>query len=353
MTKPNLLELPLGAQLVYLAEGGANIIYRIVLTSSNPHNGSKRDTPPGVSSLLQNPIDSFVVPAQLKGKLLRLRKETKFSISYQENVRNFDQTIRPLFNPDELIDQELVCLPKGLVSRCNEQLRAAELSGRRPKHRRGVYLCATEPFGLLVTDMTSFGNPGAVLAELKPKWLLQSPTAPVNARRCRTCALREMKNHELHRGGKAEVRSFCPLDITSDKFDNVLRATRFVKGCKDHGRLARVLYRNSTVQKLLTHQKAKLQVGLHGPAAQSREKSLAMTIRDCTMYIKMPRDESLPVEVRFGDLDLKTGVGGKAQYWLDLEKHLTSEGWYMGIKNNAHPSECMLQGPRTPYQLLM
>jgi inositol-pentakisphosphate 2-kinase len=60
----------------------------------------------------------------------------------------------------------------------------------------------------------------------------------------------------------------------------------------------------------------------------------------------MPRDESSPVEIRFGDLDLKTGAGGKAQYWLDLEKRLISEGWYLGAKNNSHPSECALQGPR-------
>ncbi|EAU39399.1 conserved hypothetical protein [Aspergillus terreus NIH2624] len=345
MTKAGLLELPPGAQLLYLAEGGANVIYRIVTTSSSPLSGTRKESL-AVSSSVQGSVDPYVVPTQLKGKLLRLRKEAKSSIPYQEIARNFDQTIRPLFNPDELIDQELVSLPKGLVSRCNDQLRAAELNGRRPKRRQGVYLSVTEPFGLLITDMTPFGNPDAIVAELKPKWLLQSPTAPANARRCRTCALREMKNHEARLAGKPEDRSFCPLDLPSDKFENVLRAVRFVKGCKDHGRLARVLYRNNTVQKLLTHQKVKRDVGLNGPPAQSREKSLAMTLRDCTMFIKMPRDESSPVEIRFGDLDLKTGAGGKAQYWLDLEKRLISEGWYLGAKNNSHPSECALQGPR-------
>ncbi|KAL4888000.1 inositol-pentakisphosphate 2-kinase [Aspergillus ambiguus] len=333
MTKP-LLELPSGAQLVYLAEGGANVIYRIVTASSGPVDGA---------STSQGTLDS-TVPAQFKGKLLRLRKETKSSIPYQEIIRNFDQTIRPLFSPDELIDQELVCLPRGLIPRCNEQLRLAELSGRRPRRRQGVYLSAAEPFGLLITDMTSLGNPGAILAELKPKWLLQSPTAPPNARRCRTCALREMKNYEARLAGKPEDRSFCPLDLPSDKFDNVLRAVRFVKGCD--GRLARVLYRNSTVQKLLMNQKARRDVGLNGPPPHSRDKSLAMTLRDCTMFIKMPRDESCPVEIRLGDLDLKTGAGGKAQYWLDLEKRLIHEGWYMGAKGSSHPSECALQGPR-------
>jgi inositol-pentakisphosphate 2-kinase len=358
MTQPKLLELPLGAQLVYLAEGGANIIYRIVLPASLPKSSRL-----GPSSPVAN--DSFTVPAEFKGKLLRLRKDTPAGVSYQEIVRNFDKNIRPLFKPEELVDQELHYLPKGLVQRCNEQLRAAELTGKRPKQRRGVFLSVTEPFGLLVTDMTSYGNPGTDVAELKPKWLLQSPSAPTGARKCRTCALRDMKNHDARRVGAMETRSFCPLDLVSDKFEHVLRATKFVKGQKDHARLARVLYRNPTLLKLLAHQKNMKDVGNYGPSPSSRDKSLAMTIRDCTMFIKvaithrasgiargrtnwlqMPRNEKGRVEIRLGDLDLKTASGGKAQYWLDLEHRLINDGWYMGAKGNTLPCDCALQGSR-------
>ncbi|KAL4764200.1 inositol-pentakisphosphate 2-kinase [Aspergillus foveolatus] len=323
MTQLKSFELPTGTQLAYLAEGGANIIYRIV-----------------------SQADHQILPAEYRGKLLRLRKDTPAGVSYQEIARNFDRVIRPLFNPEELVDQELVYLPKGLSQQCNEQLRAAELTGKRPKQRRGVYLSVTEPFGLLVTDMTSFGNPGTDLAELKPKWLVQSPSAPVGARRCRTCALRDMKNHDARRVGAAEVRSFCPLDLVSDKFEHVLRATKFVKGYKDHTRLAKVLYRNSTLLKLLAHQRSMKDVGLYGPSPLSRDKSIAMTLRDCTMYIKMPRSEKGRVEIRLGDLDLKTAGGGKAQYWLELEHRLLSEGWYMGAKNHTRSCDCALQSPR-------
>lgn len=341
MTKPSLLELPIGAQLVYLAEGGANVIYRIVSTKSAI--ASKKELPIAVNGVV---TEACSVPSEFKGKLLRLRKDTKSGIPYQEIARNFDKNIRPLFKPEELVDQELVCLPRGLVQHCNDQLRAAELSGKRPKRRQGMYLSTTEPFGLLITDMTTFSDPGTVLAELKPKWLLQSPSAPTAARRCRTCALRDMKNHEARRTRGNYERSFCPLDLISEKFENVLRATRSIKGCKDPKRLAKVLYWNGTMQKLLAHQRAHQDVGLHGPLAQSRDKSLAMTLRDCTMFIKMPRDETGTVEIRLGDLDLKTGAGGKAQYWLDLEKQLISEGWYLGSKSSSHPSDCVLQGPR-------
>ncbi|KAL4873089.1 hypothetical protein BDV12DRAFT_193020 [Aspergillus spectabilis] len=334
MAKPKTLELPPGAQLVYLAEGGANIIYRIVSPATK------------IGSPLPGSNDNQVATADLKGKLLRLRKDTPAGVSYQEIARNFDKNIRPLFKPEELVDQELVYLPKGLAQLCNEQLRAAEVTGKRPKQRRGLFLSVTEPFGLLVTDMTSFGNPGTDLAELKPKWLLQSPSAPTGARKCRTCALRDTKNYDARRVGTMETRSFCPLDLVSDKLEHVLRATKFVKGYKDHSRLARVLYRNSTLLKLQAHQRTMRDVGLYGPSPQSRDQSLAMTIRDCTMYIKIPRNEKGRIEIRLGDLDLKTAGGGKAQYWLDLEHRMVSEGWYMCAKANTQPCDCALQIPR-------
>lgn len=259
MTKPSLLELPTGVQLIYLAEGGANVIYRFV-----------------------NPIDT--ISPQLQGKLLRLRKETAAGITYKEIARNFDTIIRPLFKSDELVDQTLIRLPDTLLSRCNEQLRAAERDGQRPRKRHGTYLCLTEPFGLLITDMTA--DDSSILAELKPKWLNQSPSAPETAHRCRTCALREMKNHAAFVGVK-EQRSFCPLDLVSERYENVLRATGLIRGCTDRSRLAHILFRNPTLLRLQSLQKTEREVGLLGPLAQSRDMSLAMTLRDCTMFVRV------------------------------------------------------------------
>lgn len=64
----------------------------------------------------------------------------------------------------------------------------------------------------------------------------------------------------------------------------------------------------------------------------------------------MPRDDSGRVEIRLGDLDLKTGAGGKAKYWLDLEHQLIVEDWYAGAKNNVSESECAQQSPRAHSQ---
>ena len=284
MTKPSLLELPPGVQLVYLAEGGANVIYRFV---SAPLKSLKKEPKRPLSPIAIDSLENRTVPASLKGKLLRLRKETAADLSYKEIVQNFNNIVRPLFEPEELVDQSLIRLPEGLIQRCNELLHIDEVNGKRPKKRHGGYLCLNEPFGLLITDMTTADDPNATLAELKPKWLIQSPSAPASARRCRTCALREMKNHEARRLGQKEQQSFCPLDLVSDRLDSVMRATNFIKGCNDRQRLARILHRNPTLQKLQSHQKSRREVGLLGPPAQSQEMSLDMTLRDCTMFIKV------------------------------------------------------------------
>ncbi|KAJ5776061.1 uncharacterized protein N7511_001072 [Penicillium nucicola] len=342
MTKPSILELPRGVQLIYLAEGGANVIYRFATAGTT----RPKDPKGPLTAASDRPDQPSSLPARLQGKLLRLRKATAADISYTEIVRNFDTIIRPLFAPEELVDQTLVQLPDGLLARCNEQLRAEEVAGSRPKKRHGGYLCLSEPFGLLITDMTTGGDLGATLAEFKPKWLNQSPSAPAAAHRCRTCALREMKNSESLLLGQKEQRSFCPLDLVSEKFDNVLRATALIKGCKDRSRLARILYSNSTLRTLQSLQKIEGDVGLQGPGAKSRDMSLAMTLRDCTMFIKIPQDENRPVEIRLGDLDLKTGAGGKAGYWRSLETQLIDQGWYHGCNSTQDPSECALFGSR-------
>ncbi|KAJ5710357.1 Inositol-pentakisphosphate 2-kinase [Penicillium malachiteum] len=340
MTNPSLLELPPGVQLVYLAEGGANVIYRFVSAPAiSTPIGRGRD----LKSVTSIAVD---VPPRFRGKLLRLRKETAADIPYKEINRNFNTIVRPLFKAEELVDQALILLPNGLLQRCNEQLRAAEISGQRPKKRHGGYLCLHEPYGLLITDMTTFNEPGAILAELKPKWLTQSPSAPTTARRCRTCALREMKNQDLRLMDMKEQRSFCPLDLVSECFDQIFHATSFIKGCNDRARLARILHRNPTLQRLRTQQVSCNQVGLLGPPATSQRTSLDMTLRDCTMFIRIPRDEKSPVEIRLGDLDLKTGAGGKSTYWRKLEVNLIEDGWYNGT-NSEGPSDCALQDGST------
>ncbi|KAJ6171432.1 hypothetical protein N7470_000499 [Penicillium chermesinum] len=332
MPKPAPLELPEGVRLEYLAEGGANVIYRFVATPV-------KDAKWPVSNVTINSIEHSSLPRNYGANY----SETTVNTPYKEIAQNFNSVIRPLFSQEELVDQTLIRLPEGLIHRYNEQLRLLEISGRRPKKRHGGYLAVNEPFGLLITDMTAFDEPGTILAEFKPKWLTQSPSAPALARRCRTCALREMKNHEAREVAAKEQRSFCPLDLVSEHYEHVFRATAFIAGCNDRARLAHILYSSSTLRKLQSRQKASGKVGLYGPTGISQTTSLGMTLRDCTMFVKIPRDEKSPVEIRLGDLDLKCSTGGKAEYWKYIELQLIDGGWYHGSHSSQTLSNCSLR----------
>ncbi|PGH29327.1 hypothetical protein GX50_07936 [[Emmonsia] crescens] len=323
MASHTIPELPAGTRPFYLAEGGANIVYRYTIPNE--------------------PASAVTTNSR---KLLRLRKHIDSGTPYPDTVNNFGSYIRPMFDDHELVDQELVRLPKGFITYCNEQLRADEARNLRPKGRYGVYLSVKEPFGLMITDMTPAPGSSECLWEFKPKWLLQSPSAPPDAKRCRTCALREMKNYNARKAGNSEKQSFCPLDLVSDNFEDVLRATRFIRGGHGRARVAAFLHRNSTLLKLQACQRQMNAVGLPGLEAHYRERAISMTLRDCTMFVKVPRDELAPLEARLGDLDFKSGIGGKLQYWRQTETRLIEDGWYNGNRKDQEFSECSLQGPR-------
>lgn len=50
------------------------------------------------------------------------------------------------------------------------------------------------------------------------------------------------------------------------------------------------------------------------------------------------------IDIRLGDLDLKSAANGKAEYWLNIEKRLIDEGWYMGTQASqvGTEGECAL-----------
>ncbi|KAK2740632.1 Inositol-pentakisphosphate 2-kinase [Myotisia sp. PD_48] len=342
-------QLPHHAQLTYLAEGGANIVYRIsIRANAAPQTENEATEITGASS-----VDALNNPSMYAGKLLRLRKKIDSGMPYIETARKFDSEIRNMFRDDELVGQELVRLPKNFVAACNVQLRTDEINDLRPELRRGVYLSTKEPFGLLITDMTTAPGSSSTLWEFKPKWLLQSPSAPPDAKRCRTCAFRDMKNDDNEKaaakaGTKSKrKKSFCPLDLVSDDFESVLRAVKLINNSPSARRVASLLHRNPTLLKLRDRQLKMNFVGLPGLRAQDRDKGLSMTLRDCTMYVKVPQDPTESLEIRLGDLDLKTGGGGKLAYWKDTETRLIQEGWYSGTQKSQEAKDCALDPDRT------
>lgn len=301
-------ELSPDIKLEYLAEGGANIVYRIILSSAEeqvlelqpseiPHYG--RATPPPTE------IDDINVDTDIdtdinitSGKLLRLRKNVRYGLPYRETAHDFQTKIRLLFGDEELVDQVMVCVPPSIIQRCNANLQERERLGRRHAIRCGVYLAEDEPLGMLVTDMTTTHSTVNIV-ELKPKWLVQSPSAPARARRCRTCALRDMKRADSPPNPSAPAApvvvppgkvQFCPLDFTSDDKKDMQRTIRqiFPGLLPDNiDIIAGALYQHPILQRLLGLQRIHNKVGLHGPPPGSKETSLSMTLRDCSIFLKV------------------------------------------------------------------
>jgi inositol-pentakisphosphate 2-kinase len=200
--------------LQYLAEGAANVVYKL--------RPSHKD-------------------------LLRLRK-TQSSVRYSEIVHSFETVMAPFFPNDALIHPILFKLPdvEVLIPRLNKALLAREASGGRPDQRCGVYLATNEEHGIFVQDMTPRHEKERFI-EFKPKWLIQSPSAPAKAKRCRTCALREMRRTGNALGGRGDG-DFCPLDLLSTENDVLEDVLRSLAG--DDWRIVEAIFKNK-VQPLL------------------------------------------------------------------------------------------------------
>jgi inositol-pentakisphosphate 2-kinase len=173
---------------------------------------------------------SLTIPT---GKLLRVRKNLPTTLPCAVSQENWLKLIAPLFSPDQVVEQSLVQLTPGdIIPKLNSELRTLETESNilRSAKRRGTYL-ADDEYGLLVTDMTPgrflvpthvtstnqiSGQTSDEVYEFKPKWLLQSPSAPEDVIRCRQCARNAKENTTRKSQGLPYKKFFCPLDLVSD-----------------------------------------------------------------------------------------------------------------------------------------
>lgn len=300
-----IMELPENLVLEYFAEGAANVVCKMSIEPSSPSTHSEAysdmdgygpETPPPS----EVPMDYF--EPSLHGKLLRLRKDLPTATFVYKSQKDFEMHIKPHFETNEVVEQSVVKLPPHLVENCNVDLHRMEARGTRPSKRCGVYVKTNEGFGTLVTDMTSRPTEGMLSLEFKPKWLAQSPTAPENAKRCRTCALRALnssKQSEATNPSDSRLRpkaAFCPLALVSeDKKKLPFLATELLR-CSDYpeyaskdmtSRLVIALSRSSILHKLKDLQVKLDPKGVLKTDPKERDLLTAMTLRDCTLYLKV------------------------------------------------------------------
>ena len=281
--------------LEYLNEGGANFVFRMVAE-------------PGQE-----------LPLPLKGHLLRLRKDLPHVQSANEQVQAFNSYFKPLFDSRSVIEHHLIAIDEYFSEILDEALKSLDREARRLND----FLPPDETHGLLVTDMTP--KEGDVLLQVKPKWLTQSPNAPSNAKRCRTCALRAQRASKQIRTA-TDATEHCPLELISEKSEDRKKAAQNItqdEQLRD--------YLTTDVQLLLqtlrSSQKQLDPLGILGTHVDDMDAVTtlcrAMTLRDCTLFLKRSGDG---IDARLADLDLKTAE--KLDRWADGERKLISDGWY-------------------------
>ena len=286
---PKPPELTQDVELQYLAEGGANIIFSIhPATPEEPEHSepSEDRVPPKL------PAVPPIIPQNsgFHGKLLRVRKDASLKISSEDIFRNIERRIGPLFHPHHLIEHELISLPPGLPQALNAKLQKMETCLYRAKERMGTYVLETEEQGLLITDMRPADPTLETLVQFKPKWLVQSPLAPKDARRCRDCALRVYKQANFHSEGGLGYCPFWLVSFNEAEVANAVTMIAYGQSEQVKGRVFDFLLRNPLLGRL---QEVQHRYPPRPAAKTLDDLSLAMTLRDCTLFLKVSRPESL------------------------------------------------------------
>ena len=273
-------------KLRYFDEGAANVVYQIGKFPTGLPLKDEDFAPEGEPS---NADQRPRVDERLKGKLLRLRKDAPSAVSVKESHDFFKNRVEPLFQPGMLVEQELCEISSEFLVQLNKELRRNEKNQYlRNQKRRGTYLAEDEPHGTLITNMLF--DDEHVSCDFKPKWLLQSPSAPQEAKRCRTCALRALRNDS------PVFSSFCPLTLTS-KDEDLLK--QHLEGAFTKMRGASIfmpqqikdampfMLSSSMLPRLKELQQKYDPDGPLGADMDSEDFRLAMTLRDCSMLMKV------------------------------------------------------------------
>lgn len=254
-------------------------------------------------------------------------------MSYTELQSYWEQEVSPLFEHHELVQQRLVKLPRNpaFFARINQQLREIEDKGTRRRDFAGHFVSEGIETGMLVEDMRPDASQSDEfsLHEIKPKWLHQSPRAPQGAEQCRNCA------REVQRQVKDKTRNtiFCPLNLVKvadfpgddEVARDVRRSVNLPEAESDN--LLAWMRRSRLLQQLRAAQwdnDHELEV------ADVRRYSLAMTLRDCSLFLKISRRPGCgpgAVVAKLADMDMKN-FEIKRDYWERREHDLHERGLY-------------------------
>ncbi|KAF7845769.1 hypothetical protein BT93_L0717 [Corymbia citriodora subsp. variegata] len=296
--------------LSYLTEGAANVIWLIHIDYS------------------RTPSDQHDI-----SYVLRTRKDLSSTVPLVQARDQFNNRVVPLFsfNPSLLLPVNLISLSSAIIQHLNNLLVDAETTSKRKSAYRQVYLPSfdNEPHASVMPNLLRVSG---VVIEFKPKWLLQSPSAPANAQRCRTCALNALRRQQNHGSGRGDG-GFCPLNLLSRNMTILQAALRNIwptDGALSSFTTAFRLTVQPSLLELAQLQHQHNGVGLNDFLDAGKDFSVAMALRDCSVLIRtVQKDQDVAItDVKLLDLDLKDSGGGKREKWVKMEQELIDGGWY-------------------------
>ncbi|KAF2727338.1 hypothetical protein EJ04DRAFT_517304 [Polyplosphaeria fusca] len=349
---------PFSFALDFLAEGAANAVFTVrpwtddsvgtnfVITA---HNGS----------------DVILSGQQFRNKVLRFSKGAPNTPDCKSIIDSYYADIKPLFEDfdEHLLHPELTEIEPLMVNQLNKSI--AEHAIVNPRRFKGwIPKIGGNQLALIIDNMSSI--PGSALTiEIKPKWLAQSASAIRNALRCRTCAMQSLN---VSNGESKTEAYICPLRLASGNaalikpwVQNKVAATMVaetssVPSATQANIIDAITSYFSTGEqgnKLLAHLRT-LQVK-HDPIgimrreevsglphwtyppvdttneSLDRDLRLAMTLRDCSLYVRVhyEGENVVKVESKLGDLDFKSA--NKMDDWWLKEQQLINGEWYKKI----------------------
>jgi inositol-pentakisphosphate 2-kinase len=368
--------VPLLVKVDFVAEGAANVLFAMTPERSQTE----------VLSGAEDIVDRYLL--RLRKAAFKQGSNVPPYVSAEKLCHFIETEVKPSIPSHFLVDHLRVAYSEKFLVKCNTVLMAMEKNGTRELKRHGGYFDdSTTRVGLLVENMKPSSSDSTALLEFKTKWLHQSPGAPLNSRRCRTCAW-HIKNN-VH-----SSKRYCPLALVSGnkevligqlkRFPQIWRdlpetwnidqtievlADYLADPSRGHGmlNLIRELQKELDPHGILkiaplpltNYSRDDSEISQHVVQEAILERhaplqrlSHAMTLRDCTVFIRIIRTDtgSCTIEAKLGDLDPKPPEEEKVTKWAKDERSLVVDGHYEGIEtvqthsNNGCETEevCML-----------
>ncbi|KAJ8120162.1 hypothetical protein ONZ43_g3060 [Nemania bipapillata] len=310
----DLVNNPQRVDFEYVAEGRANVVFSIWEL--------------GHSSIRKG---------RFGGTLLRVPKATSgvTPCDYKTLQEFHENQVEGRVGRQHLVPQALIRISAEVAERLHRKRNKVDES----EIRAG--------YAMLIQDMSA--SPGYSVLEFKPKWLAQSPIASSGAKRCRTCAREAFRNHQKQEEGEAVSVPICPLGLVHEDPDVVMDAIRRLAPEwteRDQQRLSDAFERTGILKKLheLQTEGDPDRALLDNPS--DSDFGLAMTLRDCSCYVRMPVDVGQEVVIKLADVDKKNWED-KQTYWQETHRNLVDNGWYT-CEEQVHPlieTACVLNRP--------